>query len=476
MGGGDLNLKKSWHPGTFRNQEKVWKEERKAADEEKKIQQIRKELEEERQIQELQQLREQNGGKKRTDRLDWMYQSAPSAGARDEKDQEDYLLGKRSVDDILKQKAAGGMKSLSKDSDAFMKQVSKANSIKDLQAKVREDPLLAIKKREQASMELLMKNPIKMRQLKESKEGDKDSTKKKKSKRSKEDKADRDERKRDKSERRHKRKSSRDRSDASDESDDSRDSRDGRRPSRKHQRRSPSPPRRISPDGTSKLNVAHDLVRLLAKTPVVAHDLVRPLAKTPVVDHDLDRLLARILVIAHPHLVITEDRHLDQIAATDPDPDLDPQHHQDHHATHDPALHNTSVLRGHESPHHDATAGRAQDQGRHQQQQQGRAHQNQQEDQEEVAAKKRAALLEDRARRLKAMTDDASAEDTARKARLAEIAEFEAKQDAEEEAKRAKTFNGEQASFMKSAQKAAYSGSMSLADRVQRGRTTLRND
>ncbi|KAH7056084.1 Pre-mRNA splicing factor-domain-containing protein, partial [Linnemannia elongata] len=166
MGGGDLNLKKSWHPGTFKNQERVWKEERKAADEEKKIQQMRKELEEERQIQELQQLSERNGGKKRSDRLDWMYQAAPSGGARDEKDQEDYLLGKRSVDDILKQKAAGGMKSLSKDSDNFMKQqVGKANSIKDLQAKVREDPLLAIKRREQASLEQLMKNPIKMRQL-----------------------------------------------------------------------------------------------------------------------------------------------------------------------------------------------------------------------------------------------------------------------------------------------------------------------
>jgi hypothetical protein len=74
------------------------------------------------------------------------------------------------------------------------------------------------------------------------------------------------------------------------------------------------------------------------------------------------------------------------------------------------------------------------------------------------------------------MTDDANAESQARKARLAEIADIEAKQDAEEEAKRQKTFNGEQASFMKSAQKAAYNGSMSLADRVQRGRSTLRKD
>ncbi|KAF9397594.1 RNA-splicing factor, partial [Podila epigama] len=193
----------SWHPGTFRNQEKVWKEERKAADEEKKLQQLRKELEEERQIQELQRIQEAAGGKKRNDRLDWMYQAAPAAGARDEKDLEDYLLGKKRVDDILNKRDSSAQ-ALSRDSDAFLNRPSKANSVKDIQAKIREDPLLAIKRREQASLEAVMKNPIRLRQLqemkdkkegkgkKESKDKDKDK-KKKKSKKSKDDKADRDE-------------------------------------------------------------------------------------------------------------------------------------------------------------------------------------------------------------------------------------------------------------------------------------------
>jgi len=53
-------------------------------------------------------LQEQSTGKKRVDKLDWMY-AAPSneggvlGGARiGEKEMEDYLLGKRRVDEVLK--------------------------------------------------------------------------------------------------------------------------------------------------------------------------------------------------------------------------------------------------------------------------------------------------------------------------------------------------------------------------------------
>ncbi|XP_075579056.1 pre-mRNA-splicing factor CWC25 homolog isoform X3 [Pelecanus crispus] len=37
MGGGDLNLKKSWHPQTLRNVEKVWKAEQKHEAERQKM-------------------------------------------------------------------------------------------------------------------------------------------------------------------------------------------------------------------------------------------------------------------------------------------------------------------------------------------------------------------------------------------------------------------------------------------------------
>ena len=55
------NLKKSWHPQTLRNVERVWKAEQKAEAESKKIEQLRKELEEERAREEMQRHAVQQG-------------------------------------------------------------------------------------------------------------------------------------------------------------------------------------------------------------------------------------------------------------------------------------------------------------------------------------------------------------------------------------------------------------------------------
>jgi len=70
--GGDLNLKKSWHPVLMSNQKRVWAEEKKALDERKKTDQVLKERAEERQIEELERLQEVAGGRKRIDRVDWI--------------------------------------------------------------------------------------------------------------------------------------------------------------------------------------------------------------------------------------------------------------------------------------------------------------------------------------------------------------------------------------------------------------------
>src|SRR5690348_2376766 len=100
--GGDLNLKKSWHPVLMSNQKKVWEEEQKALEERKKIDQIMKERAEERQIQELEDLQAAAGGAKRQARVDWMY-SGPSTGeAGTTEEMEGYLLGKRRIDGLLK--------------------------------------------------------------------------------------------------------------------------------------------------------------------------------------------------------------------------------------------------------------------------------------------------------------------------------------------------------------------------------------
>lgn len=103
------NRKKSWHPVLLVNQEKVWKAEKLANEEKKKLAQLRKEQEEERQLAELQRLQEQSTGKKKVEKLDWIY-AAPSneggalGGARlGEREMEDYLLGKKRVDEVLAQ-------------------------------------------------------------------------------------------------------------------------------------------------------------------------------------------------------------------------------------------------------------------------------------------------------------------------------------------------------------------------------------
>ena len=65
------NLKKSWHPSTIKNQERVWKAEQAKAEEERKIAEFQKERREEREQEELQ--RSVKDGKT-ANKLDWMYQ------------------------------------------------------------------------------------------------------------------------------------------------------------------------------------------------------------------------------------------------------------------------------------------------------------------------------------------------------------------------------------------------------------------
>ncbi|KAG5916463.1 RNA-splicing factor [Claviceps africana] len=163
MGGGDLNLKKSFHPTLRRNQQAVWDEEQKALAERKRTQQRVNEIKEERAKEELQRQLEAAGGKKRVDRVDWMYQGPTDGQVGTSEETEAYLLGKRRIDNLIKgtehkklEKAAG--------EDSFMA-LQNANTARDTAAKVREDPLLAIKRQEQAAYEAMMNDPIRRRQL-----------------------------------------------------------------------------------------------------------------------------------------------------------------------------------------------------------------------------------------------------------------------------------------------------------------------
>ncbi|KAL2312682.1 Pre-mRNA-splicing factor cwf25 [Schizosaccharomyces pombe] len=154
MGGGDLNMKKSWHPLLMRNQEKVWKDEQAHKEEMKRVEQLRREIEEERQLLELHRLQEAAGGKKRKDRVEWMYAVPNTNGPnRDSSEMEEYLLGRRRLDDLLKDKIEDQNNSLEKTEFIALQN---ANSLQDTQAKLRLDPLLAIKQQEQKQLQTLM--------------------------------------------------------------------------------------------------------------------------------------------------------------------------------------------------------------------------------------------------------------------------------------------------------------------------------
>jgi hypothetical protein len=161
--GGDLNLKKSWHPVLMSNQRRVWEEEKKALDERKRTEQRIKELKEERAKEEIQAKLEAAGSRKRVDRVDWMYQGPSSGQAGTTEEMEGYLLGKRRIDGLIK---GTEHKKLEKQAseDSFMA-LQHANTLRDTAAKIREDPMLAIKRQEQAAYEAMMNDPIKRRQL-----------------------------------------------------------------------------------------------------------------------------------------------------------------------------------------------------------------------------------------------------------------------------------------------------------------------
>lgn len=159
--GGDLNLKKSWHPQLLNNQKRVWEEEKKALEERKRIDQMMKERQEERQIQELQQLQEAAGGKKREARVDWMYSGPASGQAGTTEEMEGYLLGKRRIDGLLK--GTENQKLEKSSGEGSFMAVQNANTARDTASKIRDDPILAIKKQEQAAYEAMMNDPVKRR-------------------------------------------------------------------------------------------------------------------------------------------------------------------------------------------------------------------------------------------------------------------------------------------------------------------------
>jgi N-terminal domain of CBF1 interacting co-repressor CIR/Pre-mRNA splicing factor len=99
MGGGDLNLKKSWHPGRAANVTRLLKQEAKAREERKRIEERRREIAKELAMLEIQRKQEANGKTVVRRRMDWMVGelSTTEANPKDvqiDEEREGFLLGR----------------------------------------------------------------------------------------------------------------------------------------------------------------------------------------------------------------------------------------------------------------------------------------------------------------------------------------------------------------------------------------------
>ncbi|KAI1436997.1 Pre-mRNA splicing factor-domain-containing protein [Xylaria sp. CBS 124048] len=163
--GGDLQLKKSYHPALLKNQAKVYDAEQAALAERKKTEARIQEIKEERAKKEIQEKLEAAGGRKRIDRVDWMYQGPSDGQGGTTEELEGFLLGKRRIDTILTRGSDNDNLKKQATYDSLTAPQPSAISARDVAAKIREDPLLAIKRREQEAYEAMMNDPIKRRQL-----------------------------------------------------------------------------------------------------------------------------------------------------------------------------------------------------------------------------------------------------------------------------------------------------------------------
>lgn len=140
MGGGDLNLKKSWHPLTRRNLEIVWELEQEQKKEKQKVEQLKKEKEQEREKDELRRIYKASGKERKPERLEWIYAGSVTTTH----DHAQPSLSTPKGEDLARNDVRGR--------SGFTSDFT-AGSRVDMKSKVREDPLFAILQHEQGSVE-----------------------------------------------------------------------------------------------------------------------------------------------------------------------------------------------------------------------------------------------------------------------------------------------------------------------------------
>lgn len=173
--------KKSWHTGTLKNVEEVWKREEKELEEKRKVKELQKQIDDERKIQEMRELAglifhfNTNNyfnilhliqGKaqqiKVTDNsLDWMYQGPKADDNMQNND--DYLLGKMYVPKNEEKSDIHKLQDSKKVGALWLNKVSSKN---DTFSRINEDPLMMMKKTEIEARDRILNNPVKMAKIK----------------------------------------------------------------------------------------------------------------------------------------------------------------------------------------------------------------------------------------------------------------------------------------------------------------------
>ena len=151
--------KKTWHTSRLDNVERVWQAEEKEKQEAQKILEKQRQLAEERQIGELKHAARAAGLQVSTrERLDWMYEGAVKSGPT----AEDYAMGKAQPEDKSTTQldkvrdSHGPGANFTTSTDAFL----------DQESKIRNDPMLAIKKKEDDAFNEVAKNSFLMTKIK----------------------------------------------------------------------------------------------------------------------------------------------------------------------------------------------------------------------------------------------------------------------------------------------------------------------
>eukprot|EP00835_Amoeboradix_gromovi_P006892 NODE_931_length_3011_cov_0.275069.p2 type:complete len:158 gc:universal NODE_931_length_3011_cov_0.275069:2718-2245(-) len=142
--GRNLNMKKSWHPLSRQNLEKMMVESQKKKEENRKIKELEKEIKVQRQQQEWDELQ----GKKK-DRVDFLY-----AGQSIVEDNEDYLLGKSTVSEMILKNES---------SMPANEKLLETSDLNKIQNKIRHDPLYQMKKSQMSKIKNL--SPLEKQEL-----------------------------------------------------------------------------------------------------------------------------------------------------------------------------------------------------------------------------------------------------------------------------------------------------------------------